>query len=627
MPALTPKQQELRESLRTDTPLWAKHCATILNDRREPVKLIPRPWQARTWETLDHIVPLDEALEKQHAAGMPMRALVLKARKLGFSTWMQARILQKLTQYPYRQALVVAQRQKTATVLFDMARLMYQKLPTEEQLGLGFSIRPQMIGQGATRNGSQWMSFGDKAKPEEASIYETSPASAAGGRGYTPNDLHLSEVAHYEDPMAVIGLLNSVPDLHGTCIVQESTANGFNHFYDRWVKAKEGAEDPETGGLYVPLFYGWQDNPYNAMDFPTPEARERFINTIGDEDGGGDSEEPWLVEQFECSPEQLRWRRVTISDKCNDSIDVFHQEHPATDTQAFIGSGNPVFSGILVSRAIKAVEAAHAPVEGVLRGEDIKERRTRNGTVKVPQTALWVPESAKLDDEVWGRTSKLRVWEHPRNAKTRAPEDEGKPDGQYVVFADIAQGVGTLDEGDYSAIQVIDHESLMQVAAYHSRIAVHELPMILLLVATYYNHAWLAVEINNMGIGVNDALKKDYRYPRLYRRGRDGDDDREDRTEHKTGWLTSLKTKPLMEQTMGQALKEGTHGLRDMPTARQLTTYVEDDRGRHGAEKGSYDDLLMAWMGALRVASMELKPRAQSGKRKPRVPRDPLTGY
>lgn len=627
MAALTKQQQELRDRMRTDTAFWAKHCAVILNDRREPVKLVARPWQARTPDTPAGMVPLDEALEKQHAAGLPMRALILKARKLGFSTWVQARIIQKLTQYPYRQGLVVAQRQKTATVLFDMAQLIYKKLPTEEQLGLGFSIRPDLVGRGATRNGSQWMSFGDKAKPEEASVYETSPASGVGGRGYTPNDLHLSECAHYEDPQATLGLLNSVPDLVGTMIVQETTANGFNAFYDSWVRAKEGAEDPETGGLYLPLFYGWQDNPFNSMEFPTPEARERFISTIGDEDGGGDDEEPWLVEEFGCTPEQLRWRRVAISDKCNGSIELFHQEFPATDMQAFIGSGNPVFPGVLVSRAIKDVEAADPYVEGVLRGDDLKERRTRNGTVNVPQKVLWIPESAKVDTDLWGHTAKLRVWEHPRNAATRAPEDEESKDGQYVVFADVAQGVGTLDEGDYSAIQVIDHESLMQVAAYHSRIPVHDLPLILFLVATYYNTAWLAVEVNNMGVGVIDSLRQDLRYPRLYRRGRQGDDSRDDRQGHQMGWLTSLRTKPLMEQTMGQALKEGTHGMRDLATARQFTTYVEDDRGRHGAEKGSYDDLLMSWMGALRVASTELKPRATSGKRRRRTPRDPLTGY
>jgi hypothetical protein len=51
-----------------------------------------RPWQARTPETPAHMTPLDEALERQRAAGQPMRAIILKARKLGFSTWVQAKL-------------------------------------------------------------------------------------------------------------------------------------------------------------------------------------------------------------------------------------------------------------------------------------------------------------------------------------------------------------------------------------------------------------------------------------------------------------------------------------------------------------------------------------------------------
>jgi hypothetical protein len=85
---------------------------------------------------------------------MPMRAIVLKARKLGFSTWVQAKFMQRVTQLPFQAALVAAQDRKTAGVLMDMARLMRERLPSEEELGLGFSIKPQIVGEGQTRAGS-----------------------------------------------------------------------------------------------------------------------------------------------------------------------------------------------------------------------------------------------------------------------------------------------------------------------------------------------------------------------------------------------------------------------------------------------------------------------------------------
>lgn len=615
----------LQERLKYDTPLWAKHCATILDERKQPVKLAPRPWQARTELTPAHMTPLDEALERQRAARMPMRAIILKARKLGFSTWVQAKFMQRITQLPFQYCLSVAHTRKTASVLYDMAELIYTRLPTEEELGLGFSIRPQMVGQGRTREGSRWMSLGDKRRPIEASIYETLTAGSASGigRGYTPSGLHASEAAWYKDPESLVGALNSVPKVEDTIVVIESTANGFNHFYDRWMSAVQGEED-EFGGLFVPLFYGWQDNPFNCLGFTSVDARARFERTIGDPDGGGDDEEPWLVEQFGVTPEQLYWRRVTKREDCGDKLEIFHQEHPATPEQAFIGSGDPVFPGILVAKAIARAERSHEPVSGIPRAIEHKERRTRKGTVNVPQRVLWVPSDAtnEVDRDLWGMIGPghLQVWEHPTNERSQegVPEAERKPDGQYVAFVDVAQGEGSTTElRDYSAIQVVDHLTKMQVARWRGRPPLHDLPLLCVLVGLYYNTAWLAPEATGLGIGVVDSLAQDFKYPKIYRRRRRGDDQRNDQDQRYLGWYTSPASKPLMELTFGELLKAEEDGLRDVATAREFTTYVEIDRGKHGAQKGAYDDLAMAYMGAQRVA-LELSPRAP-GKRKKSV--------
>lgn len=621
--ALTELQRErIRTRLLEDSVFWARHCCTILDEDKRPVKLEARPWQ----------LDLDAKLQAQHDAGMPMRALILKARKLGFSTLVQAKFVQRLTQQPFQVALAMAQDRKTSGVLADMVSLMYDRLPSEEELGFGFSIRPRLLGKGTTRAGVRFFEYGDPLRPSEKSVYETMTAGAGGvGRGYTPSMFHGSEVAHWQDPEVVVGALNAVPSRQGTIVVLESTANGFNHFHGRWKRAVNGAEDPDTGGLYLPLFYGWQDNPANMLAFPSPEARERFGNTIGDEHHGGDAEEHELIEAYGVTLEQLRWRRNKISEDCEGKIEVFHQEHPATPEQAFIGSGNPVFSGIHVARAIRQADEALPPAEGVLRPADVKEKRTRAGSVLVPGRAIWVPKAdMSMDDRTrWGAWT-LRVWEHPVNAQTEKERDgEPRPDGQYVAFADIAQGTADRDDPDYSAIQVVDHLTKMQVASYHSRIDIHDYPEIVLLVGLYFNRAWIAPEVTGLGIGVVDKLVKDYRYPRVYRRRRAGDDGRSDTREELRGWATDRRTKPLMEQTMGEAFREETHGLRCVQTARQFTTYVADDRGNHGAQHGEHDDLVMAYMGVQRVAS-ELQPRDPNRRKGPVErfePFDPLTGY
>ena len=640
---LEPEIAAVKERLRTDCPFWARTCATILSENRVPIKLEPRPWQARTPATSSRVTPLDEALESQRAKGQPQRAIILKSRKLGFSTWTQAKFMQRVTQFPFEYALTVAHTRGAAGVLYDMAHMMWERLPTDRELvgllyGEGaerpapFSVRPDRLNKGESRNGARWMVLGERHRRSEASIYETLTAGAkGGGRASTPSLVHGSEVAHYEDPDYLVGLLNAVPKTPETIVVLESTARGFNHFHDRWVRAVEGAEDPETGGLYVPLFYGWQDNPFNSMAFLSDQARERFERTVGDPDGGGDDEEIWLRDAFDVTLEQLRWRRITIAEECGGDLEFFHQEHPATPEQAFIGSGRPVFPGILVAKMIAAAEKAPAPVEGVLRGDEWRERKTRAGTVLIPQVAVWVPadQMDETDRDRWGMHGRLAVWEHPVNAVTQAGLAPGKRrvDGQYVVFVDVSEGG---EDRDYSAIQVLDHVTRLQVARWRGRIPIHDLPLVCLFVALYYNEAWLAVEKTGLGIGVVDTLAKDYRYRLMYRTRRPGDDNRADSLGERIGWETTGRTKPLMEQTFGQMLRTGEHGLRDVATGREFTTYVEDpkDHAKHGAQKGAFDDLAMSFMGAHRVAA-ELRPRNLEKTRRGRgfEARDSLTGY
>ena len=84
-------------------------------------------------------------------------------------------------------------------------------------------------------------------------------------------------------------------------------------------------------------------------------------------------------------------------------------------------------------------------------------------------------------------------------------------------------------------MQVLDHVTRMQVARYRSRIPIHDLPILLVLIGLYYNEAWLAVEKNALGVGVVDALAKDYRYRYLYRHRRPGDDPQRGRRGPKGG--------------------------------------------------------------------------------------------
>lgn len=646
---LSPEAAALQRRLQYDTAFWARHCAKIVDKRKQLVPLVARPWQ----------VEFDEALEKQRAAGQPMRAIVLKARKLGFSTWVVAKFMQRLTQFQYQSAITCAQDVKTAGVLFDIADIIYQHLPEEHELGMGFNIRPELTGASFSPSGRKFMQFGERSrqlrKRSTQSILEIDTAQTPeAGRGYTPSLIHGSEVAKWpggdSTGSKLLSLMNAVPDEPETIVVLESTANGFNHFQKRWQRAVEGSNDPLTGDLFVPVFAAWHRDPDCAAVFASEEDRERFVASIGEGEYGED--EPMLIERFACTPEQLLWRRRTIREKCGDSIEQFKQEYPASPEEAFIGSGNSVFGTILVSRAIAAAEKAPEPVKGWLRGDAWVTKQTRGGTVEVPQTALWVPQTAvqslaPAEKPAMGAPL-LEVWEHPFRSvadlqsqyATGAISEtqlEGELErslerepGCYIVTVDVAgDPVASGKDGDFHAIQVIDHISKQQVAAWRGRVDHADLRLLALLVALYYNEAYLAVEVTGgPGLSVAVPLQQDYRYKFMHRRREV--DTRTQRETQKVGWDTNRATKPLIEGAMLDAFKDGTHGIRQMATALEFNTYVIDEKGEHGARDGEHDDLCMAWMIA-QYLSTQLRPKRRKHAKTGRVrgfdPLDSDLGY
>jgi hypothetical protein len=223
----------------------------------------------------------------------------------------------------------------------------------------------------------------------------------------------------------------------------------------------------------------------------------------------------------------------------------------------------------------------------------------------------------------------LEVWEHPVTAESQLalPAPERQPEGAYVQTVDVAEGrQDTFTEADFHAITVWDHRTRLQVAQWESRCDRHLVAYWALLVALYYNKAWLAVEVNSVGVAVNDPIAKDYRYPHLYRRRRS--DTRTVKLEERVGWKTDPATKPLAENAMGAALEGDIRGgLRSPKTAGQLLTYVKDEKGKRGAMPGRHDDLLMTAMIAHRIMEEIAPPKARGRAARVRVADDDLTGY
>lgn len=607
----TPAQQarDVAERLRTDTPFYAEHLLKVVNERGELVPFIYRKAQLK----------LDAALERQRAAGRPMRAIVLKSRKVGISTSVQAKLFQDATTVPNARAVVVAQDTDTAGELFEISDTFYSHLPFDPDFKPRVDSRrnsPGGMKQLVWANARAQRERGDVGLNSSLKIDTAKEVDA--GRGKTIRRLHCSEVAfwdHYvgggagKGQKKFLSLLNAVPDVPGTVIVIESTANGHNFFKARWDRHERGE------GGYVAVFIGWTEDENCWREFDDPDHRERFIEEIGTGEFGED--EPHLIEKFECVPEQLLWRRYTIVDKCDGSLARFGQEYPSTPLEAFVGSGKHFFPIRLVERAEDEARAfdppeadllsdAPQPGDGLLVPKGYKVRRLATSTEEVPTGTLWLPGGA---DQALSGKDQWRVWAHPDRGGMR-PDVHGVehevPARQYVVFTDVASGEEQTQsaEPDYSAIQVIDHMSREQVAQWRSRCDRDEVALQTLLAALYFNDALVGVEVTGgYGLTVVEHLWKRYAYPKLYRRRRQGSM-KMDRAQSLLGWDTTRNTKPAMEDEAMALLREESAGIRALSLISEMKTYVRFENGSRGADAEAFDDLLMAWMGAQRIAQL-----------------------
>jgi hypothetical protein len=554
------------------------------------------------------------AAQAQRKAGRPVRLLILKSRRVGVSVSVQAQLFHRATTTPHRRGLTVAHDTDTAGELFDICDVFWSHIPPAAAED---GLKPERTSHRGSPGGMKQSVFGEPSRAKRnrgemglnSSLKIDTAKEVQAGRGKTITDLAATEVAFWADQRKALSLLNAVFDTPETFVALESTANGHNWFKARWDRAERG------DGAFAAVFIGWQEDEKCWRAFDDDDHRARFIESIGTGEYGED--EPHLIERFGCVPEQLLWRRTTIIDKCDGDLSQFRQEYPSTPLEAFVGSGKHVFSIRLIEAAedearggdppteVPGVEPERQPGDGLLVPAGYRTRAFISGTQEVPTGTLWLPAGPS---QVASGKDLWRVWSHPQEgAEGRANGSGGEPERRpYVVFVDVASGEDQTqsDEPDYSAIQVIDHLSREQVAEWRSRCDRDEVAMQALLAGLYFNEALVGVEVTGgYGLTVVEILHRRMGYKRLYRRRKQGSV-KSDRPQPLLGWDTNRNTKPAMEDEAAALLREGSHGVRSLRLVQEMKTYVRFENGQRGADADAFDDLLMAWMGAQRIAQL-----------------------
>ena len=270
-------------------------------------------------------------LELQRKAGLPMRAIILKARREGVSTYFEGRFFCEINKNPLRFACVCSADVAATQKVFSMAKLFQEKIPDDIKLETEYSSRNEIV----------------YSSPHRSSFLLQTAGKDVLGRGGLTHYLHCTEFAFWQKAKEQFGgAAQEVPDDPETIIAIESTANGVGGaFYDMYDQAVTDWRNTKDLNNYLPIFLPWFIFP--AYSKSPPKGFET------------DAEENEIRDEFSLSLEQMYWRRWAIKNKCQGDLSLFRQEYPSTWIEAFQATGNPVFTNSMIN--FQSVNATKEP--------------------------------------------------------------------------------------------------------------------------------------------------------------------------------------------------------------------------------------------------------------------------
>lgn len=313
---IPPEEIAIRQRLKDNLEHYASRCLKI----RTKGKAI-QPLLLNRAQQFIHA-----KLQDQLATKGKVRALILKGRQQGCSTYVGARYYWRVTHTKGVRVFILTHEDDATQNLFDMVGRFHEHCPPLVKPSTGAASAKEL--------------YFDRLD----SGYKVGTAGTKGvGRSSTIQLFHGSEVGFWPhaDTHAA-GVLQAVPDESGTEVILESTANGIgNFFHQKWRDAEIGAGD------FIPVFvpWWWQEEYARAL---TP-------------DFAMDAEETEYATMYGLAREQIAWRRNKIAE-LKDPV-LFKQEYPATAAEAFQMSGHDSYiPPALVARARKIKLAESGPL-------------------------------------------------------------------------------------------------------------------------------------------------------------------------------------------------------------------------------------------------------------------------
>lgn len=312
---------EVLQRLKDDLPHFAAKCLKIRTKSGEL-----RPLLLNSVQSYVHA-----RLEAQRERTGRVRALVLKARQEGVSTYIGARFYHRASFSRGCQVFILTHEQSATDNLFGMVERFHRH-----------NVNMARPTTGAANAKELYFPVLDSGY-----IVGTAGGTKGVGRSRTVQCLHGSEMAFWRDAHEhMAGLAQTVPDLDGTEIVLESTANGIGGaFHERWAQAQAGDGDYEA--IFCPWWWETSYARVPPVGFEPNDEEEEYARLYG------------------LTLPQLAWRRAKLAELGDPAL--FKSEYPASAAEAFQATGHDAFipSDLVLRARKRECEALGSLVVGV----------------------------------------------------------------------------------------------------------------------------------------------------------------------------------------------------------------------------------------------------------------------
>lgn len=293
------------------------------------------------------------------------------------------------------------------------------------------------------------------------------------GRSGGSNFAHCTEVAFWGSADDIKALAQTFSERYAHRLyAYESTANGFNHYYDMCEIAKVSPAQKF-------IFVGWWRDERNEFDDGHPLYLKYMPQGTKSELSKLERQKIKEVQKeydFDITAGQIAWYRFHLETKCAGDQNAMDQEMPWMPEDAFIATGDSFFKSEPLTRAFKIAKKSLCLPFTIKLTENFADTRMHQCPVE---------------------HAELKIWQKP------------SIHGKYVIGADPIFGSSPDRDNGVISVYRCFADCCEQVAEFASpAVSTFQFAWVLAFIAGLYKEVYLVLEMNGPGTPVFGELKQ-----------------------------------------------------------------------------------------------------------------------